>query len=459
MKKLFIFSFIALISFSWFSYAINEFNYNNALEIANKYISDSNSLDDNWKWKNPRIEKEWKYFYTDSDSPSYVEFKVSCDNNSDCWFIMVNFDWDDVSIPMASTSWNTPSEILIAQNWSSPSDNKLYYLNPFEQYSEDLKSWEVSSIDPQDNIDNALKTDSKLSELDKKEKRKKFKEELKTRLNKAKKDAKDFKKTDEFKMKKKELKDNKMTIPKEEVSFKILPFANAAQPNLNQWWYTPITASDTFVPWNSVWTCWSRIPCYNQYRKNYTPEANWINCAVWCAPIAVSMIYWYHDNHGYNNLVPWTATFINNSDTITLADRMKTLMWTLCNSDKEWSTTSSNIKLAIQYAKDKWYANSISNYYPWNWSTLFPTIKSEINAGRPVVLNTDNHSIVAYWYNKSITTANIVRVNVWWWEANSMTGSDNKKYYTSNIDYNMNYIYYNNANHSTNSIVTFKIAQ
>jgi hypothetical protein len=47
-------------------------------------------------------------------------------------------------------------------------------------------------------------------------------------LYKAKNEAKDYKKSDNFKAKKKDLKDKKQTIPKDEYSYKILPLANAA---------------------------------------------------------------------------------------------------------------------------------------------------------------------------------------------------------------------------------------
>jgi hypothetical protein len=46
-------------------------------------------------------------------------------------------------------------------------------------------------------------------------------------LYKAKKEAKDYKKSDDFKTKRKDLKDKKQTVPKEEYSYKILPLANA----------------------------------------------------------------------------------------------------------------------------------------------------------------------------------------------------------------------------------------
>lgn len=129
-----LFSYILFIVFSWIigfyglSFAFNEFSYENAKSLAREYIENS-SFDENWKNTHPHVEWEGKYFYTDADTPSYVEFKVSCDKKHDCWFVMVNFDGDDVSIPIASTSGNTPSEVLFAKNGSDGSDNKLYYFN------------------------------------------------------------------------------------------------------------------------------------------------------------------------------------------------------------------------------------------------------------------------------------------------------------------------------------------
>ncbi len=457
MRKFWVFLILLWISFSWFSYAMNEFNYNSALQLANDYIKNS-SFDENWKDHNPQIQEKWKEFYTDDESNiSYIEFKVSCDITPDCWFIMVNFDWDDVSIPVASTSGNTPSEILLAQNWWNIEDNKLYYFSPFGMYGENTKTQEVSSIDPIDNIDQVLEQDKKLTKEEKQEKRKASKLALKNKIKSLKKEAKDYKKTDDFKNKRQELKDKKQTIPKDnEISYKILPFAeyaNADDPQFNQNWYTPVIASDKFVPWNAISnTCWSRIPCYKQFSTIY----NWNSCSVWCTPVAVWMIFWYHDRQGiYPNLVSWTASWANDTNVNTMIKALWDKMKTYC-SWTSWATSSSNYINSIQYAKDKWYKNSVATFISWNSSTLFSTIKTEINAERPVMLNTDNHSVVVYWYNKNFTTANIIRVNLGWWYR-SISWIDWKIYYLSNIDYNINYIYYNSANHSPKSIVTFKL--
>jgi hypothetical protein len=49
-----------------------------------------------------------------------------------------------------------------------------------------------------------------------------------------KKEAGDYKKTDDFKNKRQELRDKKQAIPKDEVSYKILPFGDYANAELNE---------------------------------------------------------------------------------------------------------------------------------------------------------------------------------------------------------------------------------
>lgn len=435
-------------------FAYKEFNYNSAKNIAIDYIQNS-SFDENWNWKNPTISGEWKYFYTDSNNPSYIEFKVSCDNEPNCWFIMVNFDGNDVSIPVSSTSWNTPSEVLEFKNGNK--NNNFYYFSPFEQYAENEITWSVSSINPQDDEVLTNKTARSINIDNKSYKN----NSLKEKLDNAKKESKKFKNSQEFKKLKKELKENKLTVPNEEISFKVLDMAMAEKYIPNQKWYEPVVASDAFVKWKNLWWCWSRIPCYWQYLRNYN-EANWVNCYVWCTPIAVAMIYGYYDNNWFPNLIPTDTNFTNNLETIILADKIKNIIKTKCNSNWEWSTIPSNIPLAIQYAKDKGYIKSTSNYISWNSASLFPLLKNEINNWRPVILNVQWirqwkdiwHSIVAYWYNSKST--NIIRVNMWWWEKATLKWINQNIYNYSNIDYNINAIYFW-INTSPSSMITFNI--
>lgn len=459
MRKLMLFFVVLGISFSWFTYAISKFNYESALWMANEYITNS-SFDENWKDHNPQIEWKWKEFHTDDDNKiSYIEFKVSCDNNPDCWFIMVNFDWDDVTIPVASTSWNTPSEILLAQNGWDISDNKLYYFSPFDMYSENSKNNEVSSLDPVDNIDKTLEQDTKLTKEEKQEKRKLAKNNLRNKIKSMQKEAWDYKKTDDFKNKRQELRDKKQSIPKEEVSYKILPFGEFANAETNQWWnwYTSPWTSDKFITWNSASNCWSRIPCYNQYTTTY----NWSSCYVWCTPVAFWMIYWYYDRlwGTYANLISWTANSINDTTVNTMIKAVWTKLSTYC-SWNEWATNSTNYTSAINYAKDKWYNNSVAINYTWTPSSLFTTIKSEINSNRPIVIHlrsldwTKGHSVVWYWY-KTTGSLSIVRINMgWWYTLIPWTTS----YYYSNVDYDISSMYYNGrAGNYANRLTTIKI--
>ena len=181
-----------------FTFAKEKVIYKKAENLAKQYIE--NSLEDeNWEEKNPYINWEWKYFYTDDEkNPSYIEFKISCNDNLNCWFILVNSDWNDVAIPIASTSWIWPWEVLSIKN----DNNKLYYFSPFEQYSEDLETKEVSSINPEDNIELLIKNNSKLTNKEKEIKLNNYKEDLKQKLFNAKIEAKEYKKSENFKKEK-----------------------------------------------------------------------------------------------------------------------------------------------------------------------------------------------------------------------------------------------------------------
>lgn len=426
-----------MIGFYGLSFAFNEFSYENAKSLAMDYISNS-SFDENWKDKHPDIAWEWKYFYTDAETPSYVEFKVSCDKNPDCWFIMVNFDWDDVSIPIASTSGNTPSEVLSAKNGSDVKNNKLYYFNPFEQYAENQLTWDISSIDPQDDFWDEVSWTGNVTPEVKKEKKANKNKSLKDKILKAKSEAKEYKKSDDFKKKRQELKDKKQTIPKEEVSFKYLDMALAGTTQVVNW--------STYVTWSSTTNCNSRVPCYRQFTYNYP---SW-SCLSWCSPTAVAMLFWYHDRvWNYPNLVSGVAKdYIIGSTTDTnitnMINSVRDYMLTYCEN-WGWTSTWTNIPLAYKYAVSKWYVNS--NAYRWTWtpSWLINIIKSEINKWNPIIINTVIHTLVWYWYNNTLNSQ-MVRVNYGWW---------NGTY--SNVDVNISSININWGAYTISSTVRFDI--
>ncbi len=66
-----------------------------------------------WFWpfwnNNPRIVLEKPFYSNNDETPSYIEYKVSCDDEVDCGYIMVNIDWTDVSVPVSSYAWKPPS--------------------------------------------------------------------------------------------------------------------------------------------------------------------------------------------------------------------------------------------------------------------------------------------------------------------------------------------------------------
>ena len=94
-----------------FSYAKSELVEGRALAMAHQYIE--NSLEDEaWKGNNPVISAQNKFYTDDAKKVSYIEYKVSCDSTPDCGFIMMNVDGNDVTVPIASPTGNTPSEIL-----------------------------------------------------------------------------------------------------------------------------------------------------------------------------------------------------------------------------------------------------------------------------------------------------------------------------------------------------------
>lgn len=419
MKKIINVSIVCLVFLITFSFAFakTKLAYERAENLALQYIE--NSLEDeSWKNNNPKISWEWKYFYTDDEKkPSYVEFKISCDKNPDCWFILVNTDWNDVAVPISSTNWNTPSEV-IKQEW----EQKNYYFWPLDIYSENIDNWDVQTIVIPEQID-LRKND---------ENNKSRKQKLKQYLKDRKINAKEFKKSDEFKKQKEEIKDQILKMPKEEFSFKSLNMAFADEnPDTTSTYISP-WSSDKYVSWNSTSDCNSRTPCYKQFTTSYTPPPSWYTSAIcysWCSPTAVAILFWYYDRNWFSDLVSWTAPTSPTMNTTSknLVNSIKTHIWTTCirkwnTNEYAGSTNPLNVYKAKQYAIDKWYKNTISSYISWNTSTLFSTIKIEIDANRPIIThmkktsdNSEWHATVTYWYKSSPSNSNIVLMNMGWW--------------------------------------------
>lgn len=400
-----------------FTFAKTKLIYERSEALAMQYIE--NSLqDDNWKNNNPKISWEWKNFYTDDEkNPSYIEFKISCDKIPNCWFILVNVDWDDVAVPISSTSGNTPSEVTHQQGVNN---EKYHYFGPLDIYSENLDNWDVQTIDNSEQVD-FRKNDKNNNER---------KQELKNDLNDRKIKSKEYKNSDDFKKKKEEIKDEILNMPKEEFGMKVLDLANADLPIWPSWNYISPWVSDIIINWSSTADCTSRTPCYDQFTTSYTPPPVPYTSAVcysWCTPTAIAILFWYYDRQWlFPNLVPWTAPSAWIWSVVqTLVNAIKPYIWTTCvrrwsTNIYEWFTTASNAKNAKQYAISKWYINTTSAYVSWDLTTLFSQIKTEINAWRPIITHMQNsqtwHATVTYWYKSSPSNSNIVLMNMWWWK-------------------------------------------
>ncbi|MCH8519057.1 C10 family peptidase [Candidatus Gracilibacteria bacterium] len=419
--------------------------------MALQYIE--NSLgDEAWKDNNPIISGQKRFYTDDSRKVSYIEYKVSCDSTPDCGFIMMNVDGNDVSVPIASPSGNSPSEIL---SHGDEIEETLYYFGPFEMYSENPEDGTVQAIDPQMSID--LRDDSQAKRTNEEKRQlQEQKQVLKDQLKEAKKSAKEFKKSPEFKRQKQEIKDQILNVPKEEFGFKMLDFAFAT--------YSSPGASNVFVPgMQTSWICGGATPCYKQFSTNYGSST----CPVGCTPTAMGIIYGYHDRNGFPNLIPGTAGLINNSTIDTMIRDLGSLMLSYCSSNgDEGLTNQNNITNGIQYAINKGYSNASSVLYSsFSIGASFNKIKEEVDAGRPIIINITNynddkgHSVVGFGY-RNIGTAPIVRMNMGWGGADTYGTSTYT--FTSNVDKNLNAIYYVSGDssgytHYPYSLVTVKI--
>jgi len=216
-----------------------------------------------------------------------------------------------------------------------------------------------------------------------------------------------------------------------------------------------------YVKWTSTSNCNSRIPCYKQYAYTNYADAQWQECYSGCSPVAAAMIFWYHDRNGKPNLFPGIiAPMINTSGSWWWQDttmrnainEIRGYMNTECvvnsenpNWSRAGSTYESNIRYAIQFAKNHWYPQS---QRWWVTSDITYRIKNEIDNGRPILISIQyqngeewwGHSIVGYgyqWYEDQWWHPLWlpVRINAGWW--NGMNSNTNiNLYFITNLQYN-----------------------
>jgi hypothetical protein len=253
---------------------------------------------------------------------------------------------------------------------------------------------------------------------------------------------------------------------------KMLNSTFADLPDANTLYVLP-WVSNIFIPTsdNSTSTlCYGKTPCYDQFQQTYWSVSN---CYSWCTPTAIGIIFGYYDRNGFPNLIPFsTAPLTNTTSSKSLINSIRTLVWTTCSwplaspagQYYSWNSNPANAKNAKTYAINMWYLNSQSSYITWSTSTIFSKVKTEINAGRPILIHVNNpntnadwHALVWFWY-KSTGTMYIARVNMGWgWSWYYTSGTT--KFYKSNIDQNLSAIFYLGSNNKTaNAVTTFTIA-
>lgn len=409
---------------------------------AEDYLKEYSKLDHYWIWQNPYISWE-KKFYSDSDeNPSYIEYKVSCKDTVDCWYIIVNIDESDSPTPMSSSSWKTLSEMMW---WSNSEQTKNYYFSPFEQFSENEQTWEIRFTNPNNKIivdeeylkrvpvisTNSVSTNSLNSLQSTKELRNNI---LKEKLNTFKREARDYKESEELKEFRKKLN----SIDRKTKENNIVKLSTDRITTMAVWDQGPMDEYFLMktVPWEWWWKNWcpGKIPCYNQ---SYVGIWNFITkyCTSWCWPNAFAMIFWYYNRAWlYKNLISWVwlnqAPLTNNMSINKLQSQLYKHLKTICDEDNLWSTSIGDHKLISNYLKERWYSTNITTYFLdtketpfYHWEAI-KDISKEINEGRPMVMflkwttkknwkeTLAAHSIVVFWYS---TRSNDTRINANFW--------------------------------------------
>lgn len=388
-------------------------------KVAEEYIKQQSLEDFYWVNKWPYISSEREFFNDNDKQASYIEYKVSCKENKDCWYVIVNIDNSDASIPISSSYWKTLSEIM---NWWNL-NSKNYYFWPFEQFSENEKTWEINFTNPDNNIiKENHKNFSFLSEKSNYSKN----DFLKAKLDSLKKISKDYKNSKEFK--------NFKNYIKEQKDF---------EKSVNKVWdQGPLDEYFKMktVPWNWWWSeCPGKIPCYNQVERDYNWWFLWGKCLNWCWANAFTMVLWYYNRRWLTPKIftnySYSAPNFNNNIINKAQWEISKLLLTECQNG-EWWTNPNNYNIIKNYIESKWYnIQDQENYFPdlnnsnADMYKIFEKIKLDISNSKPTILylydytRDSGHVVVAFWYSTK-TWNRRVNVNFWWWKDHSNVNMD-----------------------------------
>jgi len=422
-------------------------NYDEAEKMAQRYL-EMNKYDDLWENNSPRLWEATPLFM-EKEIPSYVEYSVSCERNSQCWFIVVNIDGDDVDIPVASPSDIPPSQRLLDKSWAEKQELQFYYFGPFDIYSKNQITGQINAIDPQK--DPIEEEDDNLKDLTPEEREQVLKmitekqEQLPENFKKQFDFWQKYKLSQEFQQAKKYIED--------------YDFTSTAFPESVDVWNWKYVKT-----YNSSPGCSSRVPCYKQYNYFY----KWWWCDSWCSPVAAAIIFGYHDRVGnYPNLLPNYVAPVTNSKNspiqiVDMIDNIRSYMGTFCVSGT-WLTTPDGMVNAVNFLR-----HHVGYAYAQSWAVYghqWPTsmkIFEEISEGRPLMLNMHQigvsqpewHSVVVYWYQKVSTNDLIhtVRINAGWGNNNDSNTAINLINIT-NLQFDPN----DNSVKTTHSVVWYNI--
>jgi len=415
VNKTLIRSWIIFILILWYSFTFWDFQkesnppiaqeiwiYEEAEKIAQEFIA-KNIDNEYWRREVPVL-WEWILMYTEKIAPSYIEYSVLCDAEKECWFILINLDGDDVKVPVFSLSDTSATTILAQKSRTKKENLEFYYFSLFSIYAKNKITGEMYAfhpeIDPtedmfiwmqQQDINRIMsKQRSKIPEIFQKELAiiKKYKQSQKGKWYSQK-------------------NDNSAPYP---------------LPDRDTW---------QFVPGLPTYDCWSIVPCYKQYAYRY---GNFSPCASWCMPVAVAMIFGYHDRQTKPDLVEWIdiAPMRNHPQVSKnirqMISDLRAYMGTTCKNPNDdgiyaWSTSSNNVWNSLYYATYQWFGASTF------WTHIHDSeqgedtmdvVMTEIDNGRPIIMNImgndeAGHAVVGYAYSSDTTTWYWVGVNIGWW--------------------------------------------
>jgi hypothetical protein len=161
--------------------------------------------------------------------------------------------------------------------------------------------------------------------------------------------------------------------------------------------------------------CGSPLPCYTQPSKLVGQTF----CYAGCAPTAWAMIYGFWDGNDKTALVSGSASS-QTANVTSMIWQLNSDLGTTCTQSGEGSTSSfwTAQWKAANYGKSKGYSGTSVNVdILATDSGHYSTIKSQINAGRPIKMGIPNHAVAVYGWSEVTAagkTTKYVKANTGW---------------------------------------------